>query len=311
LLQLDGHYEQAEKVLLHALRMFPNNENTKYLLSLFYLRCGDYLKGFELFEHRFVVYTENKIFTGLSRWKGETTDKTVIIWREQGNGDTLMMIRYWPEIERRAPNAVLMVEKELIPLLRFNGVSHLTVAAGGDPDQTLQCPLLSIPHVFGVTAKTVNGKPYLKAPPSDFTKRAAANNHKIGFCWSGNPNFENDVMRSLPGPIRDQIGELGDFLSLAPQHTGARSWADTAAIVAQLPLVISVDTAIAHLAGALGVPTWLLLPYNNDWRWGASSSRTCWYNSMWVFRCPKHGDWASVVDDVACSLKGRSNDHNK
>ena len=308
LLQLDGHYVESEQHLRQVLELFPNDEQAKYLLSLIHLRRGEYSTGFELFEHRFAVYTENKLFTGLSRWHGEPTDKTVIIWREQGNGDTLMMMRWWKEIERRAPNAVLMVEPEFKELFRHNGVKHITAAVGGDPETTLQCPLMSVPHELKLSHQ-ISGAPYLKASKGKFTDLARANDNKIGFCWAGNRDFENDAMRSLPDDVRDKIGDLDNFLSLMPQHTKAKSWSDTAAIIAELPLVISVDTSVAHLAGALGVPTWLLLPYNNDWRWGESGRRTRWYDSMWLFRCPKHGDWKAVVDELTAALRCRREQH--
>jgi hypothetical protein len=196
------------------------------------------------------------------------------------------------------------------------------------PHFDCQVPLLSLPLMFGTTLETIpNLTPYLQANPALIEewglRLAAPGNHlKVGLVWAGNPNHRNDRNRSIdPQVFAASLGQPEDIsfycLQQKPLSEAAvamspiifkgifdtLTFVETAAIIANLDLVISVDTAVAHLAGALGRPVWTLLPYAPDWRWMLDRSDTPWYPTMRLFRQPKLSDWPGVLAQVAAELR--------
>jgi hypothetical protein len=255
---------------------------------------------------------------------------------EQGFGDTLQFCRFAPLLARRCAKVYLEVPRPLLRLLRHSlAGENLEViprladfpATQALPRTDYHCPLLSLPRVLGTTVDDVPAAvPYLAA---DATQAAAWSQRlrelpgrKVGLVWAGLPQYSDDAHRSLPLARLAPLGTVSGvtFVSLqtgaaAGQATapppgltiydasrGLRDFADTAALVAALDLVISVDTAAAHLAGALGRPVWLLNRFDTDWRWMVDRTDSPWYPTMRIFRQPRRGDWDSVISQVCAAL---------
>jgi len=245
-----------------------------------------------------------------------------VVRAEQGYGDMLQFVRYLPLLKERGVAATLECHAPLAPLLAPVPGAMRTVPIGGPfPDGAVQIALMSLPHLMGTRLETIPAEvPYLAAPPdrrARWRERLAAfPRPRIGLNWQGNPAFRRDRERS-PGfePIRPLL-DAGRFLGLvrdrAPDashpnltHLGPdfADFADTAACLEQLDLVVTSDTAIAHLAGALARPTWLLLHHAPDWRWLEHRTDSPWYPTLRLFRQSTPGDWTSVVTQVADALR--------
>jgi tetratricopeptide (TPR) repeat protein len=240
-------------------------------------------------------------------WDGAPlAGKRLLLHGEQGLGDVLQFCRYAPLVT--GGEVVLEVHPPLVRLLRnLPGISRVIARGETLPMFDLQCPLMSLPRLFS----EIPAAPYLPAPAG----RAREGRPRVGLVWAGSSHHPDDRRRSLP---RDRLAPLFDvpdvdWFSLqigSPPPDGAtdltagiRDFADTAEKLAELDLLITVDTSIAHLAGAIGRPAWVLLAYTPDWRWQLERSDTPWYPSLRLFRQKKPGDWAGVVDEVSAALR--------
>ena len=261
---------------------------------------------------------------------GRETARTVLLHAEQGLGDTLQFARFAPLAAARCGAVVLECQPELRPLLlTMKGAPQ--VVARGDPLPAfeMRAPLMSLPALLGTTLATLPWDgPYLQAPHERvmawrkaFSKRRAHFN--VGLVWAGRPQHWDDLNRSIPlakfAPLGRVPGaaffslQLGDPAAEAkspPQGMAffdltepIRDFADTAALVSFLDLVITVDTSIAHLAGAMGVPTWVLLARAPDWRWHIGREDSPWYPSVRLFRQTRDGDWSGAIDAAAAELE--------
>jgi hypothetical protein len=245
-------------------------------------------------------------------------------------GDTLQFCRYVPRVAALAADVILEVPAVLVPLLEgLPGVRRL-VALGTDlPAFDCHCPLLSLPFAFRTTLEDIPaGEPYIRAR-EERTERwrrrlGPKSRPRVGIAWSGNPRHRNDRNRSLAlGSLLPCLGDRVEVVSLqkdlrepdaalvaqasAARHFGAEleDFADTAALVELMDLVIAVDTSVAHLAGAMGKPAWILLPFNPDWRWLLDREDSPWYPSMRLFRQRAPGDWDGVLAEVQAALARR------
>jgi tetratricopeptide (TPR) repeat protein len=268
----------------------------------------------------------------LPRWRGEPiAERTLLIEAEQGFGDTLQFLRFVPLACERAGRVVLTVQRELEPLvapLAKDWRISLAIAGEAPPPADLHCPLLSLPLALGATlAELPAPRRYLDVPAAYRRRwRGSLGGHakiKIGLAWSG--RIQAHENRAMPVTALAPLVAIGgvDWLVLQPNlcdddtraldalsRTGSihrfdtriRDFADTAAIVDRLDAVVSIDTSIAHLAGALGKPLWLMLPFAADWRWFTKTDRSPWYPSARLVRQPSPGQWDSVVNDVAAAL---------
>ncbi|MGN6667972.1 MAG: tetratricopeptide repeat protein [Trinickia sp.] len=268
----------------------------------------------------------------LPRWRGEPiAERTLLVEAEQGFGDTLQFLRFVPLARERAGRVVLTVQRELEPLvapLAKDWRISLAIAGEAPPPADLHCPLLSLPLALGATlAELPAPRRYLDVPAAYRRRwRGSLGGHakiKIGLAWSG--RIQAHENRAMPVTALAPLVAIGgvDWLVLQPNlcdddtraldalsRTGSihrfdtriRDFADTAAIVDRLDAVVSIDTSIAHLAGALGKPLWLMLPFAADWRWFTKTDRSPWYPSARLVRQPSPGQWDSVVNDVAAAL---------
>ncbi|MEQ9574478.1 MAG: glycosyltransferase family 9 protein, partial [Rhodospirillales bacterium] len=254
------------------------------------------------------------------RWQGEAlAGERVVLIPEQGFGDVIQFARFAARVRERGGMPVLAVPGPLTALMAAQGWDVDIADAAAPPEAPLWCPLMSLGAVLGLTAGDISGAAYLHAAPE---MGEAGTGPRIGLAWAGNPTHRRDGARSLPladlSPLFDvpglrfvnlQVGlrpEDAEEMARRPDlfaetpHLG--DFADTAAVVAGLDLVISADTAVLHLAGALGQPAWGLLPFVPDWRWGMSGETTPWYDSLRLYRQPALGDWSSVVARIAADL---------
>ncbi len=300
--------------------------------SLTELLSGNLAHGFEIYESRWKLPEIKRLHTNAPEWDGSALEgRTLLVWSEQGMGDTLQFCRYVIDsadgIADTGGKIVLEVQAPLARILqRSPDFSKVTVIPRGAklPKFDLQIPLLSLPRLRGTTLDSIPDHcPYIM-PPSDIPKPPGlhADRLKVGLCWAGKPSHKNDRNRSvdlesfatlfdLPktdfvslqkGPAVQDIAELSLGPLLRDLGSGFRDFADTAATIRALDLVITVDTSVAHLAGAMARPVWVLLPYAPDWRWMLHRDDSPWYPSMTLFRQTSPGDWSEVFSRVRQAL---------
>jgi tetratricopeptide (TPR) repeat protein len=299
--------------------------------ALLRLLTGDFSRGWAKYEWRWRNESLALSTRNFSQplWLGaEAIDgKTILLHSEQGLGDTIQFCRYVPLVAARGARVILEVERPLHEIMT-NLAGATEVISKGDalPDFDFHCPLLSLPLAFGTHLETVPSvTSYLRAPGQTLKHWQARLGPKarprIGLVWSGRPAHKNDQNRSIS--LRSLLPLLdieATFVSLQKDvrsddaavlkecndvlHFGdeLKDFSDTAALILQLDLVISVDTSVAHLAGALGKPVWILLPHNPDWRWLLDRHDSPWYPSARLFRQQQFGNWAHVIDQVKSEL---------
>ncbi|MHB8621644.1 MAG: tetratricopeptide repeat protein, partial [Chloroflexota bacterium] len=328
-LRTQGRPEDAAGCYEEALRLDPAHAESHYNLGLSLLQQGDVPRGWEEYEWRWRVPGLNpgQPEPPAPAWDGRPlAGGRLLVMAEQGLGDTIQFVRYLPLAARacRGP-IVLQCQPELRRLLRdVDGADE--VAARGErlPPCSAATSLMSLPRLLAGQATIPASVPYLRPePPLAATWRRRLATHagaKVGVVWAGSPGNRSDASRSLPaaalrplaevrgvslfslqkGDAAAEASALGPSLTdLAPHLTG---FADTAAAVSQLDLVVSVDTSVAHLAGALGKPVWLLLAFAPDWRWLLGRADSPWYPTARLFRQPQPGRWEAPVRQAAEAL---------
>jgi Flp pilus assembly protein TadD len=334
-----GRLDDALAYFRKALAVKPEFAHVQWNMSALMLESGDYATGLPLYDKRFdpEVLLElgapglgemNRKFSSKPRWKGENLQgKTLAIWSEQGLGDSVMMLRYLPLLKKKGVASVIVYCPASLKKIMLTGATLVVDHGATLPLDSfdLHCPMMSLPYAFGTTLETIpNATPYLSVPAALSDKWAAQlakfKGLKVGLAWAGNKDFPKDAQRSIaldqfaslaaiPGVqlVSLQKGESAEQL----KSTGWRvlDWMDvcddlldTAALVANLDLVITVDTAIAHVAGALGKPVWLLNRANGDWRWMLEREDSPWYPSMRIFRQQALYQWDEVLASVAAEL---------
>jgi tetratricopeptide (TPR) repeat protein len=314
-----------------ALAVAPDYADAHFNKSLALLAIGDYPRGQAEYEWRWKRSGTENLRHSFSRpfWRGESPlqGKTILLHAEQGLGDTIQFARYIPLLARRGANVILETHVELKPLLsRLDGCRSVIARGEARPAHDVHCPLGSLPLAFKTALASVPAEiPYLAADAARVARwrprLEAFGGPRVALVWAGNAAHANDRNRSLPLSAlhalwegggarivslqRDlRAGDAGLLGSASVLDLGSElaDFDDTAAVLAACSLLVTVDTSVAHLAGALGRPVWLLLPFASDWRWTAASDRSPWYPSARLFRQPQPGDWDSVVARVAGDL---------
>jgi Flp pilus assembly protein TadD len=319
-----GALDEAEAASRTALRLNPGDGETHYNLALTLLTAGKLEEAWKLWEHRWsgVVGATPRFTT--PPWDGRPLgEATLYLHAEQGLGDTIQFCRYVPMATSRA-RVVLAVQAPLLKLMAsLSGAASLVDLNAPPPEFAAQAPLLSLPGAFNTGLSTIPAEiPYLHADPARAAQWASRlqglPGRKVGLVWAGNPDFPFDTARSLPAALLAPLATI-PAVSLVSLQVGAapampvpvadwtrdlHDFADTAALIAGLDLVIGVDTAVIHLAGALGKPVWLLNRFAGDWRWGTGLETTCpWYPTLRHFRQQTPGDWPAVVAVVHAALQ--------
>jgi tetratricopeptide (TPR) repeat protein len=288
------------------------------------LKLGDFGEGLRLFENR-PSRKKDYGFAGPLWRGGPFPGRTLLVHWEQGFGDTIMMLRYGPMLKTLGGRVALHVQPELLDLARTCAGFDAIVSgppSGIGPICDLRIPIMSLPLALGTEPGSIPaGVPYLGVPPLVKNRaaileriRGAGAGRRIGLVWAGNKNYKNDHMRSVPPDHLAPLGEcrgaawfglqrempdLRPFEGVTPMGDLMETFADTAFLIDSMDLVVTVDTSVAHLAGALGKPTRLMLPFRCDWRWMEDRSDSPWYPTMRLHR-QKYGDvWRDVAADVA------------
>lgn len=239
-------------------------------------------------------------------WKGEPLEgRSIIVWLEQGFGDQIMLCRFATQLkERGAGKVTLATRPELRSLLTtVPGVDAVLAVPRGEVTHIVPrnywTRYFSLPLHLGVTLENLSGAPYLRAPEG--VEPPCPITGKVGLVWRSSVTGSLAARKSLPQKLADRILALG-AMSLHPEDTGAKDFAETAAIIDRLELVVTVDTAVAHLAGAMGKPVWVLLPHKADWRWLEDRTDSPWYASATLWRQAKEGDWSGPVSGIVDRL---------
>jgi tetratricopeptide (TPR) repeat protein len=334
-----GKITEAIAALSEAIRLNPTHANALYNLGISLLTNGQLTEGFKHYEYRFpanptlVVCQPNiqdKVF-----WQGEDiADRSLLVCYEQGLGDAIQFIRYLDRLQERNLNVTFAVHPSLKKLfstyLRGNNYPVLSFEEVNIDHYAHHVSLLSLPHIFGTSLETIpQNIPYIQftdpVPPDlDISDLPGL---KIGLVWATDPNNKpmyqqksitaTGVFKHLQPALTNratsivslQVGKAAAWIQpyleqpqvydLSPKLT---DFCDTATIISQLDLVITVDTAVAHLAGAMGKPVWVMLPFAADWRWLRDRHDSPWYPTMRLFRQAQRGDWASALDRVESAL---------
>lgn len=314
----------------------PNNANAIFQSSLVRLLTGDFETAWAGREARWGVPELSLFHFRLAqpRWLGKESihGKTLVVFEDEGAGDTIQFARYLPMLAARGARVILCLTDAVRPLLAgMPGVSQCVArSVEALPAFDLQCPINALPLAFGTRLDTIpSGIGYLPPPEQSrvqiwrdrlHERLGAGGKLKVGLVWSGNPKHGNDHNRSIP--LRTLSGLFNAdaaFISLQKdcrpddmavlERVGIvdltahlTDFAETAALVSQLDVVITVDTSVAHLAGALGTPTWILLPYTPDWRWLLDRDDSPWYPTVRLFRQDETRDYGRVADRVRSEL---------
>lgn len=329
-----GRYEEAIASYDSAIAARPGFAGARFGKAEALLQMGDYPAGWELYESRWETKFKapNPLTTAYPLWTGKepVSGKSVLIHPEWGYGDFLMLARYIPPLVRRGANVVVCSPPALASVFRQLEGVRVVLQGAPLPHIDLQCPIMSLPRAFATTIATIPAEmPYLRVPPDKQAswreKLGAPARRRVGLMWAGtgNRNIDSNVARcrSLPLSLLESLlalpfefhslqkeipaNDMAALLSLGQVVThdaDLQDFADTAALIRQMDLVISIDTSVAHLAGALATPLWVLLPYACDYRWTSKGESTPWYPAARLFRQSSPGDWAGVVQRVADEL---------
>jgi tetratricopeptide (TPR) repeat protein len=333
-LAVGGRLGEALASFEEALRLRPDHAETHFERSLVWLLQGDWQRGLPEYEWRWKTDRFGEMPARYPRWDGSPLEgRTVLLRAEQGYGDTFQFVRYAPLVQQRGGKVVVSCPDGAVPLLsRSPGIDRLVAASTETPPCDLEAPLLSLPLLFGTTPETVPAPvPYLFPDPALVEQwhreLPPGPPFKIGISWQGNPAYRRDHYRSIPlrhfapvarlggvqlyslqkGHGTEQLREFAEQFSVIDlgerltERAGA--FTDTAAVLANLDLLVTSDTAIVHLAGGLGVPVLMALPRIPDWRWLLDREDTPWYPTVRLFRQTERGDWGSVFERIAAAVR--------
>jgi Flp pilus assembly protein TadD len=330
-----GRHEEALAAFERALELSGDYAEAHRNRAMLRLARGDFERGWPEYEWRWRCRGRPTPSFRQPRWQGEDlAGRTILLHAEQGLGDTLQFLRYAPLVGRRGGRVLVVCPQPLVRLAALCPCVERVLPAGSAlPGFDVQASLLSLPMILGTTLATIPASlPYLSAPPEAIERWGQALGPRpeatlrVGIAWQGNPRHRSDRYRSFPlaklaplarvagvelislqtGSGTDQLDDLAGRLRITafgPAGAGLGDFLDTAALVRNLDLVVTPDTVVAHLAGGLGVPTWVALPHVAEWRWLLDRDDSPWYPSMRLFRQARAGDWDGVFERMAASLE--------
>ena len=319
-----GEIDGALEAFAKTLEINPDHVGCHWDRALSLLQKGELKEGFEEYEWRWKLDRSPPRGFTQPLWDGaDLGGKTILLHQEQGFGDMIQFARYIPMVKEKGGTIIVETQPELNRLFSaIEGIGQVINAGSQLPDFEVYAPMMSLARIFGTTLQTVPATvPYLKAPDAHAAQLPAAlgPERKIGIAWAGNREHRNDANRSIPftrfielmgapettlyslqaGPAAADIAANGCEAFVVNLGPRIKDFADTAAVISQLDMVVTVDTAIAHLAGALGKPAWVVLPYAGDWRWLLGRDDNPWYPTMRLFRQDAPGAWEPVFERLA------------
>lgn len=327
-------FPQAIQAFQQALARQPELALAEFNLATTRLLLGNGELGWPGYESRFRIADARLRMASSPRWYGDALSSGKLhVFADQGLGDTMQFARFLPDAKSRSQTTVVLsCQPELVSLLTGIAGADEVCAWDQEPEGiAAEIAVSSLPGLFGIEPQAPPiMEPYLaplsaplKSSLAELLSDISPGRRRIGLAWQGNPRQGQDEVRSIPLyrllPLaqvpnatwislqvgdegRDQLDEVADRWPIVDLGARLESFADTAAVMSQLDLVITVDTAVAHLAGALGRPVWTLLCHTPDWRWGIAGSDCPWYPTMRLFRQPRWGDWDRVAHDVCAAL---------
>lgn len=317
-----GRWQEVVQAYRQMIGVFPTSATAHCNLAQALLRLGNMPQGLDEYEYRWKVDDSPIRMPKYPApiWDGAALNgKRILLWPEQGFGDMIQFARYVPMVAKHGGRVVLASPVELAELMRtLDGVERVITHGAAQEPADCHFPIMSLPRIFRTTLDTIPAEvPYLRADRQRVERWSGRLGNdravkKIGLAWAGRPTHRRDRERSIDpqslAPLLAMPGTTFVSLQKGPAAAQAREYprvvdasnelndfADTAALIETLDLVISVDTAVAHLAGALGKPVYLLLPSHADWRWMVDRTDSPWYPTMRLFRQSRPGDWAGVV----------------
>ncbi len=319
-------FSEGLALLEEQVRLQPDSAEMHWHWGMGLLLHGDFARGWEKYEHRKEVarlrYAYER-FAG-TEWDGQPLqdEEPLLLYSEQGFGDTLQFVRYVPLVRERCSRIILAVPAGLCSLLgSLPGVANCIPLDSPLPDFAKSAPFMSLPYLLQDQTKDIP----LPLYPVSVAKATGLPSRtlRVGLVWAGNPKHTRDRLRSIPLPLlkplttvtgvaftslqvgtpAEQVATHGEDFHFVQDCAKNTHFSETAAVIAELDLVITIDSAVAHLAGTMGVPVWILLYQAVDWRWGLRSSETPWYPSARLFRQTAPADWVPVVAQVKEALQ--------
>ena len=335
--QMDKSIETFEKAL--TIEHLPG---VHVDLAYAYFLKGEWEKGWKHYEYRLEHWHKTnrgsgmfyELFSEEKKWNGKDSlvGKKIIVYCEQGIGDYINFVKFVPLLKSVGAEVLLEVDASLEELFKSYGELITTRTNEKYSSYDYHCSVMSLPYLFNLNEEQLGGGPYL-TEPYKFEFEEYKDKYKIGIIWAGNPSHPNDVLRSCylskfrnisnlnnvqlfslqkdkrkriytrAPNIKVNLAEGCEDMNIIDLSHALNNFSDTAKAIQGMDMIITVDTSVAHLAGALGKETWVLIPFNPDWRWKSTGDKTVWYNCMTLFRQPAHQDWDSVFEAVENKLK--------
>jgi Flp pilus assembly protein TadD len=330
-LQTLGKIPDAEADCRRAVLLDPAFASAHWNLALNLLLQGCYEEGWQEYEWRWLKpdFTSPLRHTDVPLWDGShLAGRTILLHAEQGFGDTIQFVRYVPLVASRGGSVVVECHPQLVSLFEgFKGVTTVVAFSERLPEFDCHAPFLSLPKIFNTTLENIPGCTSPSVPVERLVKwqqrMSLYPGPRVGIVWAGSSIHRNDSFRSLPLAFLSSFAKLSDIQFFSLQMGDAKrqlelsplaerivdltylidDFADTAALIEQLDLVITIDSAVAHLAGSMGKPVWLLLAFAPDWRWLLNRSDSPWYPTMLLFRQKQSGDWGEVINRIHTVLE--------
>lgn len=325
---MQGRRDEALVCYNQSIRMRPDYAQAHTNRALAWLAEGDFAAGWEEYEWRWKCPEFQSLGHDLPLWDGSPLEgRTLLVHAEQGFGDTLQFIRFVPSIAADSGRVVCEVQPPVASLLKQSGMPGVIAQGESLPACDVWIPLLSLPRVFGTTLETIpRDIPYLAADPARVSQwqevLAGSDKFRVAIAWQGRPTYRGDRFRSIhlslfeplakvpgvqlislqKGAGAEHVAEVASDWPLVDVSNRLTDFHVTAAAIANVDLVITCDTAVAHLAGALGVPTWIALPFSSDWRWLRDRDDSPWYPSVRLFRQTTFDDWPAEFERLTAAL---------
>jgi hypothetical protein len=313
--------------LQRAIQLAPDHPVAQFNLAVAYLLSGDYARGWAQYEHRWNYEHLSGTLPKFSqpRWIGQDIkDKTVLVIGEQGHGDNLQFVRFLNDIVERGATVVLAVDASLIPLFKNLNINKIVAFGEALPEFDYWTPIMSIAGIVGSTLSNLSQVQYYLVADSGLQQQwqktlGPKTRLRVGFCWSGRRDTWINRHKGMPFEIMLELIKRNpgyEWVNLQCDCTAdeeaqlvqagvraypgdVKTFADSAALIMHMDVVLSVDTAVAHLSGALGRPVWVMLnQYSVDWRWLLNRDDSPWYSTARLFRQPAMGDWVAVTDKI-------------